>query len=222
MKKYITAIIIFAVFSGSAFAASVRIDSPRGGYTSNLVQQISGTVQGFSGNRVTLVINGIPQSVPVSQGRFALNAVAASGTNLIEVIAGDARDKVSFFAKVPARDIKVVLTWDSATDVDLWVIDPEGNKCYYGNRSTPRGGNLDVDITSGYGPETFSMLKAMPGTYSVQVQYYSAYNIPVTRVNVYVLKYDGTPKEERKDFQFVMTAPGQVYHICDFQIDQGE
>jgi uncharacterized protein YfaP (DUF2135 family) len=222
MKKTISSIIIAAAFAGSAHAATVKIESPRGGYTTSLVQQISGTVQGFSGNRATLVINGIPQTVPLSQGRFSVNAVAAAGTNLIEVIAGDARDKVSFFAKVPARDIKVVLTWDTATDVDLWVIDPEGNKCYYGNRSTPRGGNLDVDITTGYGPETFSMLKALPGTYSVQVQYYSAYDIPVTKVNVYVLKYDGTPKEERKDFQFVMTAPGQVYHICDFQIDPGE
>ena len=53
--------------------------------------------------------------------------------------------------------------------MDLWVIDPTGEKCFYANRSIKSGGNLDVDVTTGYGPETFSMAKALPGGYSVQV-----------------------------------------------------
>jgi uncharacterized protein YfaP (DUF2135 family) len=223
MKNYCIITFFILIFSAAALSAvTVTIESPRGGYTSQRVQEIKGSVQGYTGTRATLVINGIPQSVPLQNGRFSINAVVAPGMNLIEVLAGDARDKVSFYAKVPARDIKVVLTWDTATDVDLWVIDPDGNKCYYANRSTPRGGNLDVDVTTGYGPETFTMAKALPGTYAVQVQYYSAYNLPVTKVQVYVIQFEGTPKEERKEFQFVMTAPEQVYHICDFQIERDE
>jgi uncharacterized protein YfaP (DUF2135 family) len=200
-------------------AATVSIESPRGGFTTQWVQQIKGSVSGSKSDRATLVINGIPQTVPLSNGRFSINAVVSPGLNLIELSSGDASDRVSFFAKVPGRDIKAVLTWDTATDVDLWIIDPTGEKCYYGNRSIKSGGNLDVDVTTGYGPETFSMAKALPGGYSVQVQYYSSYGMPVTRVNLYLVIYEGTPKEERKQFEFVMTKPEQVYHITDFQIE---
>jgi uncharacterized protein YfaP (DUF2135 family) len=217
--KYILAFSLSAVICGGAFAASVTIESPRGGFTTQRIQQIKGRVEGFSGNRGTLVINGIPQTVILQNGNFAINAVVAPGLNVVEMIAGEARDKVSFFAKVPGRNVKVLLTWDTPTDVDLWVIDPKGEKCYYGHPSTAAGGNLDVDVTTGYGPETFTMAKSMPGNYSVQAQYYSSNGNPVTRVTIYVVLNEGTPKEERRQFQFVMTVSGQVYHICDFQID---
>jgi len=203
-------------------AATATILSPRGGFTTKRVQEIKGRVEGISGNRATLIINGIPQTIPLNNGEFSISAVVSPGNNLVELIAGQARDRVSFFAKVPGRDVKVVLTWDTPTDVDLWVIDPAGEKCYYGNRSIKSGGNLDVDITAGFGPETFTMSKGVPGNYSVQTQYYSSGNAPVTRVNVYLIIYEGTPKEQRKQFQFVMTAPSQVYHICDFSIDPDE
>ncbi|HEY1406966.1 MAG TPA: DUF2135 domain-containing protein [Spirochaetota bacterium] len=208
--------------STSLFAATATIISPRGGFTSQRVQEIKGRVDGFTGKRAILVLNGIPQTIPLQNGEFSINAVVAPGNNLVELIAGDARDRVSFFAKVPGRDVKVVLTWDTPTDVDLWVIDPTGEKCYYAARSTKSGGNLDVDVTTGYGPETFTMAKALPGNYSVQTQYYSSGSAPVTRVNVYLILYEGTPKEQRKQFQFVMTAPSQVYHITDFTIDPDE
>lgn len=213
--------IFFLVFilSGVSFAATVNIESPRGGFTSSRIQKISGTVSGFNGNRATLVINGIPQTIALVNGRFSINAVVSPGNNLVEVKAGGASDRVSFFAKVSRRDIKVVLTWDTETDVDLWVIDPKGEKCYYAARATKNGGNLDVDITTGFGPETFTMAKALPGTYTVQVQYYSSNSAPATRVEVYLVLYEGTPSEERKQFSFVMTKEHQIYHLTEFQIE---
>ena len=213
------AAVIVLISFRTGHAATAVIESPRGGFTTQWIQQIKGSVTGANADRATLVINGIPQTVPLTNGRFSINAVVSPGLNLIELSAAGASDRVSFFAKVPGRDIKAVLTWDTATDVDLWIIDPTGEKCYYGQRSTKAGGNLDVDVTTGYGPETFSMAKALPGGYSVQVQYYSSYGVPVTRVNVYLVIYEGTPKEERKQFEFVMTKPEQVYHITDFQIE---
>ena len=224
MRCIIITLVLAGMLSAavSADAATATIISPRGGFTTKRVQEIKGKVDGFKGNRATLIINGIPQTIPLANGEFPISAVVSPGNNLIELIAGEARDRASFFAKVPGRDVKVVLTWDTPTDVDLWVIDPTGEKCYYGNRSLKSGGNLDVDVTTGFGPETFTMAKALPGTYSVQTQYYSSGNSPVTRVNVYLILYEGTPKEQRKQFQFVMTAPSQVYHISDFSIDPDE
>ncbi|PJZ70010.1 DUF2135 domain-containing protein [Leptospira perolatii] len=213
-------LILFLGFSSfPVLSQVVKIESPSGGFTTQRIQKISGTVQGSNAARATIVINGIPQAVALQGGRFSVQAVIAPGNNLIEVKAGKSSDRVSFFAKVPPRDIKVVLTWDTETDVDLWVIDPKGEKCYYSHSSTSSGGNLDVDVTTGFGPETFTMSKALPGSYSVQVQYYSAYNLPVTRVNAYVVLYEGKPNEKRLQYQFVMTKSQQVYHIANFEID---
>jgi len=209
-----------AAFPPSAiYAADVRILTPTSGFTTKRIQQITGTITGYEKSHAILIINGIPQILPITDGRFFASTVIAPGTNLIEVIAGRAKDSVSFYADVPKKDVKIVLIWDTQTDVDLWVIDPKGEKCYYSNSSTVNGGNLDMDNTQGYGPETFTMEKALPGSYSVQVQYYGSREAPVTRVNVYMILYEGTPKEERREFQFVMTKEHALYHIANFTID---
>lgn len=221
MKK-ICMVLLITFISAAIYSQEVKITSPREGYTSSRIQKITGVVNVQGIDRAVLVINGVPQTIPLSNGEFSINIVPAPGNNLIELQAGDKRDRVSFFAKVPGRDIKVLLTWDTPTDVDLWVIDPKGNKCYYGNPSIPTGGNLDTDVTTGYGPETFTMAKAVPGRYTIQVQYYSSHDEPATRVKAYLLMYEGTPKEQRKEFTFVMTLPYQVYHIAEFNIDPDE
>lgn len=223
MKTKLTLIFCFIFIAATGlYAAEVRITSPKGGYTSERIQKIEGIVDVPGLNRATLVINGIPQTIPLSNKRFSINIVPAPGNNLVELQAGGLSSRVSFFAKVPGRDIKVLLTWDTPTDVDLWVIDPKGDKCYYANPSIPSGGNLDTDVTTGFGPETFTMAKAMPGKYTVQVQYYSSGESPATRVKLYVIMYEGTPREQRKEFSFVMTLPYQVYHIAEFNIDADE
>jgi len=220
MKLIIAAAAIALLIAPSALeAASVTIESPRGGFTTRRIQEVKGSITGYAAARATLVMNGIPQTIPVTGGRFSVSAVVSPGVNIVEVSAGDASDRVSFYAQVAPRDVKVVLTWDTPTDVDLWVIDPRGEKCFYAHRSTKSGGNLDVDITAGFGPETFSMATALPGVYSVQVQYYSSHEAPVTRVNVYVVLNEGGPREERSSHQFVMTKEHQVYHITQFQIE---
>jgi uncharacterized protein YfaP (DUF2135 family) len=70
-------------------------------------------------------------------------------------------------------DVRVVLTWDADnTDMDLWVIDPNGEKCFYGHRATYIGGHMSPDYTGGYGPEEFLLKRAQPGKYLVHVKYY--------------------------------------------------
>ncbi|MBQ2529998.1 MAG: hypothetical protein II547_07070, partial [Treponema sp.] len=49
-------------------------------------------------------------------------------------------------------DIRVVLTWNTDDcDIDLWVTDPDGEKCFYGNKLTQNGGRISRDFTQGYG-----------------------------------------------------------------------
>ena len=70
-------------------------------------------------------------------------------------------------------DIRVVINWNmNSTDIDLHVIDPNKEECFYGHSRTDIGGRISNDITQGYGPEQFMLKKAIPGKYEVFVNYF--------------------------------------------------
>ena len=77
--------------------------------------------------------------------------------------------------KLLDTDLRIVLTWDSdLTDMDIWVIEPSGEKAYYGNRLTTIGGLVSRDYTRGYGPEEYILHHAMPGVYQLKANYYGS------------------------------------------------
>ena len=89
-----------------------------------------------------------------------------------EVNASEAGIEKRFLDAVPV-DLRVVLTWDAdSTDIDLWVTDPAGETCIYNHNRTETGGHMSNDFTRGYGPEVFTIRRALPGTYTVRVNYY--------------------------------------------------
>lgn len=70
-------------------------------------------------------------------------------------------------------DIRIVLTWNTDDcDIDLWVTDPNKEKCYYGHKLTELGGHNSRDFTRGYGPEEFCLKSAKKGKYTIQADYY--------------------------------------------------
>jgi TonB-dependent SusC/RagA subfamily outer membrane receptor len=78
-----------------------------------------------------------------------------------------------FFKPLPV-DIRVVVDWNhNDTDIDLWVIDPNGEKAYYQNHETKIGGRLSIDMTEGYGPEEFMLKKAIKGNYKIMIDYFA-------------------------------------------------
>jgi hypothetical protein len=106
-------------------------------------------------------------------------------------------------AKMQA-DLRVTISWNTDnTDVDLWVIEPSGEKCFYQNRNTKAGGGLTEDQTQGYGPERYQIKNAQRGLYRVIVHYFRPNpNLLAgeTHVNVVITEHAGTPQErtERK------------------------
>jgi hypothetical protein len=103
-------------------------------------------------------------------------------------------------ARQSPSDLRVTISWNTDnTDVDLWVIEPDGSKCFYGHRQTPSGGELSEDQTQGYGPERYQIKQARPGEYQVIVHYFRANpNLLAgeTHVNVTVTRYAGTEREQ--------------------------
>ncbi len=60
----------------------------------------------------------------------------------------------------PQARLRVVLSWDSdGTDLDLHVVSPDGVHVFYGNRVGANGGALDVDVTTGFGPEIYAPIR---------------------------------------------------------------
>lgn len=91
---------------------------------------------------------------------------------------------------VATGDLQFNLTWNTANDIDLHVIEPGGNEIDWTNTVSASGGELDVDDVSGYGPENIFWAATVPaGTYSVFVENYDGaaapgYTLTVTKKGV--------------------------------------
>lgn len=78
-------------------------------------------------------------------------------------------------------NIRVVLNWNKDnTDIDLWVTDPNGEKCMYSHKSTEIGGRLSDDFTGGFGPEQFLLKKAIKGKYKMETNFYGENQVTLT------------------------------------------
>lgn len=124
-------------------------------------------------------------------------------------------------------DLRIMLDWTSDnTDVDLWVTDPQGEKCYYKNKNTKIGGRLLVDLTEGYGPEEFILKKAIKGKYKIQADLYDDIRQNLggaITIQVQIFKYYGTDKQEKE--QMTLRFPivedekkDTIVDIGDFEV----
>jgi hypothetical protein len=114
-------------------------------------------------------------------------------------------------------DLRVTISWNTDnTDVDLWVIEPGGEKCDYTNRKTKNGGVLSQDCTQGYGPERYHADKAVEGEYIIKVHYFAANpNLLTgeTHVQVIMTKYAGTPEEKTERRTVILKQQGQAIEV---------
>ena len=72
-------------------------------------------------------------------------------------------------------DLRVIIEWNTgASDMDLWVDEPSGERAIYSNPLTAIGGRLSNDMTAGYGPEEYLLRRAANGEYRISVNVYAA------------------------------------------------
>jgi len=86
-----------------------------------------------------------------------------------------------------------VITWETdANDVDFHVHDGKGSHAYYGARVLPSGGELYADVTTGYGPESFSIAgEAAAYPYRLEAHYYSRGPMGYGMGKLQVIQHDG-------------------------------
>lgn len=174
----------------------------------------------------TLIVNGVAMPQSVQQGgAFRRPYAFNSGSNNVEVRAADGSSRrVQFYEGNAGRSrprLRVVLGWDSdGTDLDLHVVSPDGQHVWYGERVVPNGGALDVDVTTGYGPEIYATPAPLHGTYLVYVNYYGSGmggDELITTAQLTLVTEEGTPSEKRETFRVPLRRPGELTLVKAFQ-----
>lgn len=119
--------------------------------------------------------------------------------------------------------LRAVLTWDADnTDIDLWVTDPNGEKCFYANRYTYQGGRMSRDFTGGYGPEEFSLRVAKPGKYRVEVNSFGHRQQIVAGATTVQLRLStgfGTAKQHDQMITLRLRETGSTMLVGEFEVN---
>lgn len=118
---------------------------------------------------------------------------------------GDQLDLKNINPKIIADlpvNVRVVISWNKDdTDIDLWVTDPNDERCYYSHKETEIGGRLSNDFTRGFGPEQFLLKKAVKGKYKIQTNFFGERQTGIagpTAIMAEVYINYATGKQERK------------------------
>lgn len=172
-----------------------------------------------------LVVNGVAMPLSLDEsGRFERPYALGPGSNSIEVRApeGGGRRRAQFYDGYQARSqarLRVVLSWDTdGTDLDLHVVAPDGVHVWYGSRVGANGGALDIDVTTGYGPEIYANPVPPPGVYHVFVNYFGsgANEQSVTTAQVAIVTQENTLTEKRQVVRVPLRKAGELTLIKSF------
>merc|ERR1711964_828054 len=111
-------------------------------------------------------------------------------------------------------DLRISLAWDTDdVDIDLHVIDPANEECYYSHRLSQQGGLVSRDFTKGYGPEEFMLREANPGKYKVYAKYYSnhqkKFDSGGTTVTMSLFTNYARPNQERQTVTLRLKSGGR-------------
>ncbi|CAF3790273.1 unnamed protein product [Rotaria sp. Silwood1] len=120
-------------------------------------------------------------------------------------------------------DLRIVLVWDTDdTDVDLHVIEPTGEECYYSHKNTAIGGMISRDFTRGYGPEEYLIRKAIKGTYTVRVKYFANHQQSLTgatTIMVHIYKYYGQSNQQKEIVTLRLSSNKEIIDVCTVDFD---
>ena len=102
--------------------------------------------------------------------------------------------------------LRFVLNWETdANDVDFHILDAQGGHAFFSARQLPSGGELYADVTTGYGPECFTI----PGTptafpYRLRAHYYSRGPMGYGMGKLEIIEHDGHGNLKFEERPFVV------------------
>jgi tetratricopeptide (TPR) repeat protein len=140
----------------------------------------------------------------------ALIAAAWAKAQPKETAAIDARVKKLGLSRATSKSLRFVLWWETdANDVDFHIHDGRGAHAFYSQRELPSGGRLYADVTTGFGPECFTIdgaPKAFP--YRLEAHYYSRGPMGFGMGAMRVVQHDGQGGIVVEDRPFIIMVDG--------------
>jgi hypothetical protein len=150
------------------------------------------------------ISKGLAQRYP--DGRFAgvdrilredAGLIAAAWMKAEPARAADIKAKLKAVGGTPEvqPSLRFVLNWETdANDVDFHIVDSKGGHAFYSQRTLASGGELYADVTTGYGPECFT-IRLPPGKragpYKLLAHYYSIGPMGAGMGKLEIIEHDG-------------------------------
>ena len=118
------------------------------------------------------------------------------------------------------RSLRFVLTWETdANDVDFHIFDKRFNHAYYSRRGLASGGELYADVTTGYGPECFTIHDPGGYPYLLKAHYYRRGPMGYGAGKLQVIRHDGKGNLGFEDRPFVIMADGAYVDLGTVRSD---
>ena len=194
-------------FQATGKTGTVLADASQGDATATTPDRlviVKGQVTGTGITTAVLSVCGVEQTVAVVSGVIKTSdsdseyegskvVIPISGCELklrASNEGGTTESHVITVKGINPKPFTVVLTWDTTdTDVDLHTWDSTGTETWYMQMQTTAG-TLDIDNTSGYGPETFTGTGT--GQYKVRVNMFSMHGTKAATNAIVKIYKNGT------------------------------
>ena len=150
---------------------------------------------------------GVDHVLHADAALLAAVAVAHAPARRTEILAELQRRNLPF---TDSPSTSFILTWETdANDVDLHVRDAHGGHASYERRQLPSGGYLAADVTTGYGPEMFTILgKPRAYPYTLSAHYYGQGPMGYGMGTLQVVEHDGKGALHVDERPFVIMHAG--------------
>ncbi len=97
-----------------------------------------------------------------------------------------------YLDKMPVA-VRIIMNWNQMdVDIDMHVIEPNGEECYYGHKTTEIGARFSKDFTQGYGPEQYLLRNSVKGKYQIKTNFFGERMLTEsgpTTVNIEIYTY---------------------------------
>lgn len=211
----------------------IEITAPSGGWTVDRMLLVQGTISDRTVDPVIISINGDRYLMRTQDGRFSRKFPAASGKNVVTVLAtnraGTARSQVTTFAQVPPVPLKAILTSDTdGVYTDLHIYEPTDRSMrpdgtmeagsmahvYWANTASPSGGTFFLNEQGGdfdqpgYGPYLYVHRAPPKGVYMIATNYWPSGDKAHTLAFLNLVLFEGTANELRRTVRIPLATPG--------------
>lgn len=174
----------------------------------------SATVVGSASfSRIVIAVDGaegyyvvaLPSPVGSADLRITMCQALARTSLDLQVAIGTATSIGAYQAapvsivEVGTGELQISVSWDAESDVDLHVLDPDGDEVYFEQPTVASGGELDLDSNAGcdidhVNNENITWTVAPRGRYIVRLDYYAACDVAATKYTVTLQRKGHAPE----------------------------